>query len=67
MVPPSDLMSLIEKIHDLDERIIQLENRISADEKVIRANKEKAWFAYDRTIDHESRIEELEEVEENRE
>ena len=65
MVPPSDLMSLIEKIHDLDERIIQLENRIRADEKAIRANKEKAWFAYDRTINHEIRIEELEEAEEN--
>lgn len=68
------MTELIQKIHDFDERLIALENRVKNNERRIRENKEKAWFAYDRTQEHETEIEDivrridiLEEAEENRE
>ena len=74
MAHPSEIMSLIEKLHSIDARLIELEARVDKNEKAIRANKEKGWFAYDRTQEHETEIEDivrridiLEEAEENRE
>lgn len=63
----NNMTELASKIRDFEARLIDVEKRLSANERAIRANREKAWFAYDRTIDHETRIEELEEAEENRE
>lgn len=74
MAQPSEIMQLIERIHAIDARLIDLENRVGKNEKAIRANKEKAWFAYDRTGEHNLELEDirdrldiLEEAEENRE
>ena len=62
----NNMTELASKIRDFEARLIDVEKRLSANERAIRANREKAWFAYDRTIDHETRIDQLEEAEERR-
>ena len=69
MATPNELMELIRKMHDFEARLIDVENRLTEDEQSIkenrmwiRANKEKGWFAYDKTIELDLRVCDLEEA-----
>ena len=52
MATPSELMQLIKKPHDLEEKLIAFDDRLRVVE--------------DATINHEKRLQELKEAEENR-
>ena len=52
MATPSNLMQLIQKLHDLEEQLIAFGDRLRVVE--------------DATINHETRLQELEEIEESR-
>jgi hypothetical protein len=52
MAAPSDLMNLIQKLRDIEARLVDLEDRCVVVENA--------------TIDHESRLQEIEELEDGR-
>ena len=73
MAAPNSMSELVAKLHDFEKRLIEIENRLTADEqdikqnkRAIRANKEKGWFAYDKTIELDLRVCDLEEAEDCR-
>ena len=65
----SNRAMLIKKMHDLEARMAEAEVRLDKieqaqanDRKAIRENKEKGWFAYDKTIELDLRMCDLEEA-----